>query len=497
MIIYTNDLPFEYELEKLTRLFFPFEKISFSNAEPDFNDNLFAVAKVIDDNDVTYLVASANLDGKTASRKTPFDFNASKDPEKEKNLERALAAELFDCYIEITDYTPKWGILTGIRPAKLFRRFVNVLGDEGANEFFKDEFRVQDNKLELLKETAVSEDDIISKSENNSVSIYISIPFCPSRCSYCSFVSHSIERAADLIPEYVELLCKEIKATSDIVKKSGLKVMTVYVGGGTPTTLSAEQITTLLDTVHSCFGNNFDELTFEAGRPDTITKEKLIALKNGGVDRISINPQTMNDSVLQNIGRRHTANQTIDAFNLARDCGFDNINMDLIAGLPGDTSESFKNTIESVINLNPESVTVHSLSLKRSSGMGQDDGLKYLKDGICAGEMVEFAENRLKSAGILPYYMYRQSKTIGNLENVGYAKKGYEGLYNVYIMDETHTILACGASAVTKLKSASDGQIERIFNYKYPYEYISQFDEIINRKKRVEEFYSEHPLWDK
>ena len=202
----------------------------------------------------------------------------------------------------------------------------------------------------------------------------------------------------------------------------------------------------------------------------------------------------MNDDVLNNIGRKHTTHQTIEAFYLARECGFNNINMDLIAGLPGDTVESFKNTIDNIIELNPESVTVHSLSLKRSSGMGHDKELSHLKDGIAAEEMVDYAENKLKSAKILPYYMYRQTKTVGNLENVGYAKKGYEGLYNVYIMDETHTILACGASAVTKLKSASDGQIERIFNYKYPYEYISRFDEMIVRKKRVEDFYREHSV---
>ena len=373
---------------------------------------------------------------------------------------------------------------------------MNLLGESSADDYFKNEFRVSEKKLDLLKETAKSEDFIISKSGKRSTSVYISIPFCPSRCSYCSFVSHSVERAADLIPQYVQLLCKEIKKVSEIIKKLDLEVMTVYVGGGTPTTLSAEQLSVLLDTVHTFLGENFDELTVEAGRPDTITKDKLLALKKGGVSRISINPQTMSDKVLGIIGRRHTVQQTVDAFNLARECGFDNINMDLIAGLPGDDLESFKNTIDSVIALDPESVTVHSLSIKRSSGMGQDDGFSYLKNGITAGEMVDYAENKLKSAGILPYYMYRQSKTIGNLENVGYAKKGYEGLYNVYIMDETHTIIACGASAVTKLKSVDDGQIERIFNYKYPYEYISRFDEMTDRKKRVEEFYLEHPVKD-
>lgn len=494
MIIYTNNLPFEYELEKLTRLFFPFEKIEFSYDQPDATKELFANAVIEEKNGKKLLIASARLNSKIANRRTIFDDTLSIDPNKEKDIERALAVELFECYCEITNYTPKWGILTGIRPAKLYRKFSELLGDEQASEFFRDCFRVSNEKLNLLKETAVSEDDIVLKSEKNSVSIYVSIPFCPSRCSYCSFVSHSVERAADLIPQYLEYLLKEIKSTAEIVKKLGLKVMTVYVGGGTPTTLSAEQLSLLLKTIRDCFGDNFDELTVEAGRPDTITKDKLIALKNGGVGRISINPQTMNDDVLKVIGRKHTAEETINAFNLARECGFDNINMDLIAGLPGDSVESFKNTIDCIIKLNPESVTVHSLSLKRSSYMGQDSELSYLKDGMFAGEMVDYAERKLKSVGILPYYMYRQSKTVGNLENVGYSKKGYEGLYNVYIMDETHTILACGASAVTKLKSVSDGQIERIFNYKYPYEYISNFDEILNRKKRVEEFYNEHPI---
>lgn len=497
MIIYTNNLPFEYELEKLTRLFFPFEKISFSYDAPNSDDSLFAVAKILKVDEKTVLKVKAVLGEKSAERQNVLDYNLSKDPDYDKYLERALAAELFDCYCEITEYKPKWGILTGIRPAKLYRRFWDLMGEESANDFFENEFRVGRKKLSLLKETAKSEDDIIKKSGKKSISIYISIPFCPSRCSYCSFVSHSIERASDLIPQYVELLCDELDKTAKLVKKLNLQVMTVYVGGGTPTTLSAEQLTVLLNSIHKNFGYDFDELTVEAGRPDTITKEKLLALKNGGVTRISINPQTMNDDVLKNIGRRHTADETVSAFLLARECGFDNINMDLIAGLPGDTLESFKNTIDKIISLNPENVTVHSLSLKRSSGMGRSGDLTYLKDGIAAGEMVDYAENRLKSAGILPYYMYRQSKTVGNLENVGYAKKGYEGLYNVYIMDETHTILACGASAVTKLKSVSDGQIERIFNYKYPYEYISRFDEMIARKKRVEEFYLEHPIENK
>jgi oxygen-independent coproporphyrinogen-3 oxidase len=248
-----------------------------------------------------------------------------------------------------------------------------------------------------------------------------------------------------------------------------------------------------MQTVSDNFNlENVLEYTVDAGRPDTITKEKLLAIKQGGATRISINPQTINDKVLEIIGRRHTANDTVSAFKLSRECGFDNINMDLIAGLLGDDFESFKNTVKSVVKLNPESVTVHSLSMKRASNLTINGDFPEIEMGKTASDMVDFAYNYLCENEILPYYMYRQSKTVGNLENVGYAKKGYEGLYNVYIMDETHTILACGASAVTKLKSNKTGQIERIFNFKYPYEYISNFNEILNRKSKIKEFYSEH-----
>ena len=498
MIIYIYGHEFNYELEKLTRLFFPFERIDFkTNDSIETRNGLFALASVYKVDEDFEINAAAGLGDKIIEKNQSFSEAEVISGIVEKELEHSLAALLFDCYAELTGYKPQWGILTGIRPAKLYRRFEEMLGEKGTDSYFTGKFRVNDKKLSLLKRTAKSEEEIISRSGRGSVSIYISIPFCPSRCSYCSFVSHSIERAADLIPEYLRLLCKEIEYTADIVKRLELSVMTVYVGGGTPTTLSAEQLNMLLDTVHNCFGNEFDELTVEAGRPDTITKEKLLVLKKAGVDRISINPQTMNDNVLKAIGRRHTAKQTVDTFNLAREIGFSNINMDLIAGLPTDTSDSFADTLERVIALEPESVTVHSLSIKRSSAIKDNSASLMFEEGKMAGEMVDLAEERLSEKGILPYYMYRQSKTVGNLENVGYAKPGSEGLYNVYIMDETHTILACGASAVSKLKAEDDGKIERIFNFKYPYEYINKFDEIMKRKERIESFYYEHPISNK
>lgn len=495
MIIYTHGHEFNYELEKLTRLFFPFERIDFCEKKENLNlDGLFAVAFVEDKKGTFALYTSAGLGEKRYEKTMDFCPTQSAANIPEKELEHRLAAMLFECYVSLTGYRPDWGILTGIRPAKLYIRFEESIGTVGADSYFKNIFLVGDKKLELLKTTAKSEDEIISRSKSGSISVYISIPFCPSRCSYCSFVSHSIERAYELIPEYLNLLSTEIEHTAEIINKLNLKVMTVYVGGGTPTTLSAPQLEVLLSQIHKCLGNNFEELTVEAGRPDTITKEKLEVLKKMGVHRISINPQTMNDNVLKAIGRRHTAEETVKTFKLARKIGFDNINMDLIAGLPTDTLESFKQTVEEIIALSPESVTVHSLSLKRSASMIANRGPLCFEDGILAGKMVDFALERLTENNILPYYMYRQSKTAGNLENVGYSKPGFEGIYNVYIMDETHSILACGASAVTKLRAEDDGKIERIFNYKYPYEYINKFDEIIRRKEKIEEFYNEHPI---
>ena len=475
---------FRYEMEKLCRLFLPFEKIEVTDAI--LNDNSVAVTK----QDKEHIYASLKI-GETFFEKSGVlnkNYN-------DRDAERELAALLFECFSEITGYSPKWGIVTGIRPARLYSAVIKELGsEEAAKEFFSKKFFVNEEKISLCSETHLSEESIIGLSKNNSFSLYLSVPFCPTRCSYCSFVSHAVEKAEKLIPEYVEYLCKEIKETAEIARQNNLKLETVYMGGGTPTTLSAEQLKKVLSLVRESFDfSAVKEFTVEAGRPDTITKEKLIALKNCGVDRISINPQTMSDKVLSVIGRAHTSQQTVDAFKLAREVGFDNINMDLIAGLPEDTFEGFKETLNKILELAPESVTVHSLSLKRSSRMNINGNFPEIEVGKIADKMVAYARETLSSYGIIPYYMYRQSKTVGNLENVGYAKKGKECLYNVYIMDETHTILACGASAVTKMREPGGDYIERIFNFKYPYEYINRFDELMERKKGIGEFYSKYP----
>lgn len=487
---FNND--YNYELEKLCRIFLPFENIRVINEiKPD---TIYAVTELDRRNDITVVSAKLFMGDKTAEHTDEVRNNTEN---YNKECELCLARQLFFCFSDLTGYTSEWGILTGIRPAKLFSSYVKNYGMEYACNTFKNKYLVSNKKISLCKSTAVSEENIVALSGKKSFSLYISVPFCPTRCSYCSFVSHAIDKAGHLIPEYVDKLCEEILITAGIVNKLNLRLETVYMGGGTPTTLSAEQLTRIIDTVNSNFDTKYvREFTVEAGRPDTVTKEKLSAIKNGGATRISINPQTMNDSVLKTIGRNHTSKQTVDAFDMARQIGFDNINTDLIAGLPGDTTQSFKSTVNEILTLSPESVTVHSLSMKRASKLTKNSQLPDFTDGINASEMVDYALQKLCENGIMPYYMYRQSKTVGNLENVGYAKKGYEGYYNVYIMDETHTILACGASAVTKLRQYGGSKIERIFNYKYPYEYISGFDELIKRKEGIVAFYDKYGVND-
>ena len=484
---------YKYELEKLIRIFLPFEKIEFCEVEE--REDRTSITSLLRGEKETCLSAELLIDNKS------YKFSeilSNENPDYDNECERLLAVALYNCFVKASGYVPEWGILTGVRPAKLFSRLSADNGKASAEEWFKKGLMVSENKISLCRETVESEDRITALSAPDSYSLYISIPFCPTRCAYCSFVSHSVEQAKGLIPDYIRLLKEELKLTAEIAKSLNLRLETIYIGGGTPTSLNASQIGEIMTEVKAYFDlSGLREYTVEAGRPDTVTREKLDTIKRLGATSISINPQTMNDDVLKAIGRRHTAEETEKAFLLARECGFDNINTDLIAGLHGDTFDSFKATVERVLALDPESVTVHSLSMKRSSALNVNGLFPEAQMGAEASKMVNFARETLTEKGILPYYMYRQSKTVGNLENVGYAKRGKECLYNVYTMDETHTILACGASAVTKLREPNGPYIERIFNYKYPYEYISRFKELAARKDGILSFYEKYPANNK
>ena len=479
MNLYVKNHNFHFELENLTRLFFPNEKITeirdFSEPQPPY-----IYTEVSDKITISVNIGSFNK-SETAVKKLTDDDN-----------ELVSAQLLYKLLCDFTGLTQPWGILTGVRPVKLLRRLAEESNEEQAVKKFEKDFFVSNEKIALSRETEHNERKILELSKPESFSLYVGIPFCPSRCSYCSFVMASIERAEKLIEPYTKLLCEEIKQTAEIANKLGLRLETVYFGGGTPTTLSAEQLDTVLGTVNKSFDmSTCREFTVEAGRPDTIDIAKLFALKENKVDRISINPQTVNDEVLKTIGRKHTAQQFFDAFELARKCGFDNINTDLIAGLPTDTPESFKNSLDSIVRLNAECITVHTLCMKRASRLTTEGVTLDLQQARDAREMLAYTQNILGQNEYIPYYMYRQSRMVGNLENVGWSKKGFESLYNVYVMDETHTILACGSGGVTKLKRNNPDYLERIFNFKYPYEYIDRFDELIQRKSGIMQFYGQ------
>lgn len=479
MNLYVKNHNFHFELENLTRLFFPNEKITvirdFSEPQPPY-----IYTEVSDKITISVNIGSFNK-SETAVKKLTDDDN-----------ELISAQLLYKLLCDFTGLTQPWGILTGVRPVKLLRRLAEESSEEQTVKKFENDFFVSNEKIALSRETEHNERKILELSRPESFSLYVGIPFCPSRCSYCSFVMASIERAEKLIEPYTKLLCEEIKRTAEIANKLGLRLETVYFGGGTPTTLSAEQLDTVLRTVNKSFDmSTCREFTVEAGRPDTIDSAKLFALKENKVDRISINPQTTNDEVLKTIGRKHTAQQFFDAFELARKCGFDNINTDLIAGLPTDTPESFKNSLDSIVKLNAECITVHTLCMKRASRLTTEGVTLDLQQARDAREMLAYTQNILGQNEYIPYYMYRQSRMVGNLENVGWSKRGFESLYNVYVMDETHTILACGSGGVTKLKRNNPDYLERIFNFKYPYEYIDRFDELIQRKSGIMQFYGQ------
>lgn len=479
MNLYVKNHNFHFELENLTRLFFPNEKITvirdFSEPQPPY-----IYTEVSDKITISVNIGSFNK-SETAVKKLTDDDN-----------ELVSAQLLYKLLCDFTGLTQPWGILTGVRPVKLLRKLAEESNEEQAVKKFLNDFFVSNEKIALSRETEHNERKILELSRPESFSLYVGIPFCPSRCSYCSFVMASIERAEKLIEPYTKLLCEEIKRTAEIANKLGLRLETVYFGGGTPTTLSAEQLDTVLRTVNKSFDmSTCREFTVEAGRPDTIDSAKLFALKENKVDRISINPQTTNDEVLKTIGRKHTAQQFFEAFELARKCGFDNINTDLIAGLPTDTPESFKNSLDSIVRLNAECITVHTLCMKRASRLTTDGVTLDLQQARDAREMLAYTQNILGQNEYIPYYMYRQSRMVGNLENVGWSKRGFESLYNVYVMDETHTILACGSGGVTKLKRNNPDYLERIFNFKYPYEYIDRFDELIQRKSGIMQFYGQ------
>ncbi len=432
-----------------------------------------------------------------------FDASDTGDKKMRKFL---LDKAVYEAFAEETGDGLAWGILTGVRPTKIAMQKV----EEGMERedfifWFGQEFYVSEDKAGLAYDIAVREKKVLKGLDvEQDYSLYVGIPFCPTVCSYCSFSSGSIVVWKNMLDTYLNALCKEIRYIGS--RSVGKRLNTIYIGGGTPTVLEAEQLERLLTCIDESFSREYlMEYTVEAGRPDSITEEKLQVIRNHQATRISINPQTMQQKTLDRIGRRHSVEEVISAFGMARGLGFDNINMDLIAGLPGETWEDMRDTLRQIKELSPDSLTVHSLAIKRAAKMGQEKSvLGYVKDleeqmkdparmTQEVSQMITDAAEAAKEMDLLPYYLYRQKNIAGNFENVGYAKVDKAGIYNILIMEEKQSIVAAGAGASTKLVlplpvTASGGKngklttLKRVENVKSVWEYISRIDEMIERK---------------
>ena len=376
---------------------------------------------------------------------------------------------------------PEWGSLSGVRPTKLTTKHLLSGGNAGsADHLLQTQYHVSPARRRLCVESSLATVRAAERLRENDVSVYIGIPFCPTRCAYCSFVSVGVERMKDLIAPFLDALELELAHVGTLLRRSGKRVRTLYIGGGTPTTLTTEQMLRLTDAIRTHFDlTDLIEYTVEGGRPDTLSQDKLLAIRSAGCDRMSINPQTMNDAVLQVIGRRHTAEQTVRAFEAARCAGFDGINMDLIAGLPTDTVSSFVRSLDRVLALEPSNVTVHTLALKKGADLFFER--MQLPDTRAVRSMLTEAEVMLRGAGYSPYYLYRQKYMSGSFENVGWCKPSFEGLYNIYMMEELHSVISLGGGGMTKI-ALPDGRLERFHNPKFPQQYIERIDDVLKQK---------------
>lgn len=462
-----------YAVEQLQLALFPDEPMEPVDAPFDGDGAISAlhVGRV-------YLTATAELrlHGKTAKAQRRLRAENADVPARRRLLQNAY----YDAAMQLRE-PPEWGSLSGVRPTKLTTQvLLRGESEQSADRFLRERYHVSPERSRLCVECSRETVRAASLLRPQDVSVYVGIPFCPTRCTYCSFVSASIERCAGLLPRYLDALEREISHVGALLRRSGKRVRTLYIGGGTPTTLSAAQLRRLMETIRTHFDlTDLIEYTVEGGRPDTLDLEKLQTVRALGCDRMSINPQTMNDDVLAAIGRRHSSGQTLSAFAAARDAGFDGINMDLIAGLPGDTADSFHDSVRQLIDLNPSNITVHTLALKKGADLFfQRDRLPTAQE---VRAMLAGAETALRAAGYRPYYLYRQKYMSGSFENVGWCRGEYAGLYNIYMMEEVHSIVSLGGGAMTKI-NRPDGTLERFHNPKFPQQYIDRIDDILEQK---------------
>lgn len=438
----------------------------------------------------TWLTASTQitLDGKTvqASRRIPAA------EETVRLRRRALQQSYYLAACQLLPVLPPWGALAGVRPTKLTTKHLLEGGTpRSADKMLKDVYYVTESRRKLAVDCSVSTVRAARLLQPQDLSVYIGIPFCPSRCAYCSFVSRTIGKKTELLEPYLEALLSEIRLTGDLLRVSGKTIRSLYIGGGTPTTLSTPQMIRLLDAINQSFDlSRCLEFTVEGGRPDTLDEEKLRVIHDRGVNRMSINPQTMEDSVLRCCGRIHKTQDILRAYDQAMAADFQDINMDLIAGLPTDTPEGFRHSLDAVAQLNPSNITVHTLALKKGADLFEHR--ENLPSAEAVAEMVAYAEATLRSLGYKPYYLYRQKYMSGSFENVGWSRDNRDCLYNIYMMEEVHTIVSLGGGGMNKV-NLPDGSLRRFHNPKFPEQYIEMLDSVLQQKRELFALMNESP----
>ena len=477
---------YKYEVAELLKLFTT--QFKFINSNDEF-EKILINEVIIKDKQIESITKYYENKELKICKSESFDTNLINKEDIKKGTKTIIKRSIFNVLDELFKTYVPWGILTGIRPVKIVHNLLDQgLSEEDIRENLKNNYLIKDEKIDLALDIAKRERVFIYPIDKNKISLYVSIPFCPTRCVYCSFPANPMKQFGHLRDKYVKALIKEIKGLAKLLKDTNKDIETLYIGGGTPTALEANQLDVLIKALFEELDlSNIKEFTVEAGRPDTITKEKLEVMKKHNVTRISINPQTMNNETLAKIGRDHNVDDIINCFKMARDLGFDNINMDIILGLVDEDLEMVRNTLEKIKELSPESLTVHTLAIKRASTLKENLDKYELTRYEEMIKMIDLSMRYAKDMGLNPYYMYRQKHMLGNLENIGYAKEGFECIYNIQIMEEKQSNLAVGAGAISKYVYVDEDRIERTDNVKNVEQYIDRVDEMIERK--VKEVY--------
>ena len=430
----------------------------------------------------TWLTATAKitLNGKTVSAVRRLKAGE----ETVRRRRRILQQSYYLAAVQLLDRKPAWGALAGVRPTKITTKHLLEGGTPAsADRLMRDVYYVTPERRQLAVDCSESTVKAVSLMDKDDLSVYVGIPFCPTRCSYCSFVSRTVGKKTELLDKYLAALEREIQVTARLMKESGKHLLTLYIGGGTPSILSTPQMIHLLDTLRESFDfSRCIEFTVEGGRPDTLDLEKLRAIREHGADRMSINPQTMEDSVLRACGRPHTGADVIRAYRQAEEAGFTAINMDLIAGLPTDDFDGFRRSLDAVAALNPANITVHTLALKKGADLFEKrEGLSTAEE---VSRMVDYSNAALRNLSYKPYYLYRQKYMSGSFENVGWSREGLDCLYNIYMMEELHTIVSLGGGGMNKV-NLPDGTLQRFHNPKFPEQYIEMIDSVCRQKEEL------------